>query len=126
MTPDDVTNMNKILMDPRSAPRQPPRARSRRRFLGILATALSVGPLLGGCASAAVQEQPMAISEIAQMGARIWLATCDRCHNARPASEFTAEQWPVLVAHVRSRAHLTRSEARAVTAFLVELSASGP
>ena len=68
----------------------------------------------------------MATSEIAQMGARIWLATCDRCHNARPASEFTAEQWPVMVAHVRSRAHLTRSEARAVTAFLVELSASGP
>lgn len=73
-----------------------------------------------GCAGAPVQEEPSTAGTDASVeeGARIWSGTCNRCHNLRPPDEFTAEQWPVIVSHMRTRADLTRSQAEAVTAFL--------
>lgn len=56
-------------------------------------------------------------------GARLWMVTCDRCHNARSALEFTPDQWPVIVSHMRTRAGLTKSEASAVSDYLRGLSA---
>lgn len=88
------------------------------------ATALTAILLVAvGCASmGAPRTESLAEAEtLPQAGAAIWSATCNRCHNERPGTQFTAEEWPVLVRHMRTRAHLTRREAEAVTAFLVEL-----
>jgi len=71
--------------------------------------------LLGACAGLS---QPNARMATAEQGARLWRRTCAGCHNARPASEFDARQWPIIVSHMRTRADLTRTEARAVAAFL--------
>lgn len=88
-----------------------------------LALPLILGAFLAlGCAGAPVQEE--ATASESRQGAEIWRTTCNRCHNARPATEFTAEQWPVIVNHMRTRADLTRMEAAAVTAFLQELTAT--
>lgn len=56
-----------------------------------------------------------------QDGARIWGASCNNCHNLRQGTEYSAEEWPVLVKHMRTRAGLTRSQAEAVTAFLQQV-----
>lgn len=93
---------------------RPNAKRSRRRAL--LAPVAAV-LFAAGCASAGTPP-PAATAEA---GSEIWSVTCDRCHNARPGTQFTAEEWPVIVNHMRTRAHLTRSEAAAVTAFLREL-----
>ena len=69
-----------------------------------------------GCAGAPVRE---AVTEV-EHGAQVWRMTCARCHNLRPAEEFTAEQWGVIVNHMRTRQDLTRSDAEAVAAFLSE------
>ena len=82
---------------------------------GIVAATTAVGS-----AGAPVQEQVSAADE----GARVWSGTCPRCHSRRQAPEFTAEQWPIIVNHMRTRADLTRSEAQAVAAFLQRLRAS--
>lgn len=87
----------------------------RRLCVAVAAALVTLGA--SACAGAPVSEP----GSEAAAGARIWRATCDRCHNVRPASEFSSREWPVLVAHMRARAHLTREEAEAVTAFLVEL-----
>lgn len=73
-----------------------------------------------------MQEDPSGtqMAADAERGAEIWRATCYRCHNRRPATEFTSEEWAVLVNHMRTRANLTRSEAAAVTVFLQELAGS--
>lgn len=71
--------------------------------------------LLTACAGTNQSTQQMADADD---GARIWRMTCSQCHNARPASEFDAGQWPVIVSHMRTRAGLTRAEADAVAAFL--------
>lgn len=94
---------------------------SRRIGGGLTTIALALSVL--GCAGGPAPQQEEEPS--VQLGAQIWTGTCNRCHNARPASEFTAEQWPVIVRHMRTRADLTRQEAEAVTAFLQELAERG-
>lgn len=93
------------------------------RMLAMLAV-VALG--FSACAGASMQEGASSsqVAATAEEGAEIWRTTCYRCHNRRPATEFTEEQWPVIVDHMRTRAHLTRAEAEAVTAFLRELAAS--
>lgn len=51
-------------------------------------------------------------------GARIYGNLCGRCHNARSPAEFSDRDWTTIVMHMRTRTHMSRSEARAVEAFL--------
>ncbi|RME68322.1 MAG: cytochrome c [Alphaproteobacteria bacterium] len=51
-------------------------------------------------------------------GARLWADNCGRCHNIRPASEFTDEGWHSVVNHMRVRASLPGDQAEAIKAFL--------
>ena len=45
--------------------------------------------------------------------------TCARCHNLRPAAEYDVVHWPLIVNHMRTHQDLSRSDAEAVTAFLL-------
>lgn len=75
--------------------------------------------LTTGCAAGAIQERGM--QDMAADGATLWRQTCSHCHNFRSAQEFTAQQWPIIVAHMRTRADLSKSEAEAVAAYLMRL-----
>ncbi len=83
----------------------------------IGATAVAAVLCLPGCATAPVQQQ---LTQ-AERGAAVWRMTCARCHNLRPANEFSDRQWPVIVNHMRTRQDLTRTDAQAVWVFLQEL-----
>lgn len=56
-------------------------------------------------------------SLIAQ-GAKLYSENCGRCHNPRPASEYSQKEWSVVMPHMREKAHMTGTEALAVEAFL--------
>ena len=51
-------------------------------------------------------------------GAEIYSLNCVRCHNARPAEDYTAKQWSVVMPHMREKAHLTKQETLSVETFL--------
>ncbi len=51
-------------------------------------------------------------------GARLFNDNCSRCHNARPAQEFSEREWSVIMPHMREKAHLSGSETLAVEAFI--------
>lgn len=51
-------------------------------------------------------------------GAQVYAANCARCHNARSGTERTDAAWVAIVAHMRARGNLTKSQAEAVLAFL--------
>ncbi len=51
-------------------------------------------------------------------GAEIYNLNCVRCHNARPAEDYTAKQWSVVMPHMREKAHLTKQETLFVETFL--------
>jgi hypothetical protein len=48
----------------------------------------------------------------------LWSRTCSHCPNLHPAPEFTAEQWSVIVTHMRTHGDLTQSEAVAIAEYL--------
>lgn len=59
-------------------------------------------------------------------GAQLYSLNCGRCHNMRPSSERDDGEWSVIVAHMRARGNLTRTEARALVAFLQATNVDAP
>lgn len=80
---------------------------------------LTMGMALMLLPDPAAAQTPMDIAE----GARVWADNCMRCHNARSPMERTDRQWVTIVAHMRARANLTRSEANAVSVYLQAINA---
>lgn len=68
------------------------------------------------------QQQPVQVAR----GARLWNATCNRCHNRRSPTERTDREWDLIVSHMRTRANLTKSEVQAIAAFLKQANGSEP
>lgn len=65
-----------------------------------------------------VQAQNDKEPSIIAQGAKAYNENCGRCHNARPAEEYTKKEWSVVVPHMRAKAHMTGKETLAVEAFL--------
>jgi len=51
-------------------------------------------------------------------GAELWARNCRRCHNLRAPTSYSADQWEVVVNHMRVRANLTAKDARKIEEFL--------
>ena len=51
-------------------------------------------------------------------GEELWSNNCQRCHNLRSPASQTPVQWQIIVHHMRVRANLTGSDARAIADFL--------
>ena len=51
-------------------------------------------------------------------GEELWSNNCQRCHNLRSPAMQTPVQWQIIVHHMRVRANLTGSDARAIADFL--------
>ncbi len=51
-------------------------------------------------------------------GAQLWADTCQRCHNMRPPTQFSNNEWQMIVHHMRVRADLTGEEEREILAFI--------
>lgn len=56
-------------------------------------------------------------SQVAE-GAVVYAQNCGRCHNARSPLERTDREWVTIVAHMRARGNLTKSQASQVLDFL--------
>jgi hypothetical protein len=86
----------------------------RRVVFGLLLPSFFLLPLATPTkASAAEEEKPDLTT-----GARLWRQNCGRCHYIRPPSERSDRQWEIIVKHMRLRANLTGSDARAIEEFL--------
>jgi len=51
-------------------------------------------------------------------GAELWARNCRRCHNLRAPTSYNADQWEVVVNHMRVRANLTAKDAKKIEEFL--------
>lgn len=65
-----------------------------------------------------VQAQNRSELSLIAKGAKLYNENCARCHNPRPAEEYTKKEWSVVMPHMRAKAHMTGKEALAVEAFL--------
>lgn len=53
-------------------------------------------------------------------GAELYALNCNRCHAERYATEWTSAQWKTLMLHMRVRANLPASQAKAILKYLQE------
>ncbi|UUO24376.1 c-type cytochrome [Colwellia sp. M166] len=65
-----------------------------------------------------VQAQHVSDPSLIATGAKVYSENCARCHNARPAEEYSKQEWSVVMPHMRAKAHMTGKETLAVEAFL--------
>lgn len=65
-----------------------------------------------------VQAEHVSDPTLVAKGAKVYSQNCGRCHNARPAEEYSKKEWSVVIPHMRAKAHMTGKEALAVEAFL--------
>ena len=78
-------------------------------LLPLIAISLNVKSV-----QAANGDEPSLIAK----GAKLYNENCARCHNPRPAEEYSKKEWSVVIPHMRAKAHMTGKEAMAVEAFL--------
>lgn len=88
--------------------------------LALTAPATGLAQSPGGASDPGTVEAEPAndLSQWMAEGARVFANNCGRCHNLRASTERVDAQWDIIVAHMRARANLTRSEAEAVKIFL--------
>lgn len=65
-----------------------------------------------------VQAKHVSDSSLVAKGAKVYSENCARCHNPRPAEEYSKKEWSVVIPHMRAKAHMTGKEALAVETFL--------
>jgi hypothetical protein len=53
-------------------------------------------------------------------GAELYAINCNRCHNERYPTEFTAAQWKTIMLEMRVRANLPAAQAKAILKYLQE------
>ena len=53
-------------------------------------------------------------------GAELYAINCNRCHPERYPTEFNSTQWKTLMLHMRVRANLPASQAKAIAKYLQE------
>jgi hypothetical protein len=71
----------------------------------------------GTILAAAMDRAPAPASAPAEGRAALWADNCARCHNARPASFYSANQWRIAMHHMRVRGGLTAAETQAIWEF---------
>jgi cytochrome c5 len=79
--------------------------------LGFLSTHHAAAGDKGGGAAA-----PPA--PVGKSGAQLWADNCQRCHNLRSPSSYSAAQWEVAMLHMRVRANLTPEQHQKILEFL--------
>lgn len=51
-------------------------------------------------------------------GARLWPVYCSQCHNARPGSQFSPQQWDIIMMHMRTQSNMPAKDAAAILEYL--------
>jgi mono/diheme cytochrome c family protein len=88
----------------------------RRTILALLVFVI----LFSGWAAGA-QDRPLspaARREAFIRGAQVWPVACASCHKARPGSEFSPDQWKLIMRHMQIRAQLPARDIQAVLIYL--------
>ena len=89
----------------------------RLKPLAALAAALAAGLSLANLVQADDQK---AAAPKKLTGAELYAVHCNRCHQERYPTEFTAAQWQTLMLHMRVRANLPAAQIKEIVKYMKE------
>jgi len=64
------------------------------------------------------EEQTPQQRKLVMEGAKLWPIYCAQCHNARPGSEFSPNQWDAILMHMKTQSNMPAKNIRAIKEFL--------
>jgi mono/diheme cytochrome c family protein len=64
------------------------------------------------------EEQTPEQRKLVVEGAKLWPIYCAQCHNARPGSEFSPNQWDAILMHMKTQSNMPAKNIRAIKEFL--------
>jgi hypothetical protein len=64
------------------------------------------------------EEQTPEQRKLVMEGAKLWPIYCAQCHNARPGSEFSPNQWDAILMHMKTQSNMPAKNIRAIKEFL--------
>jgi hypothetical protein len=93
--------------------------KSRSSRWALAAVAFVGVSIAAGCQDSAPAGKSASTMPIAKRGgAELWADNCLRCHNLRPPTQFSNNEWQIIMQHMRIRANLTGQEQRDILAFI--------
>ena len=63
------------------------------------------------------EEQSPDQRKLVMEGAKLWPIYCAQCHNARPGSEFSPNQWDAILMHMKTQSNMPAKNIRAIKEF---------
>ena len=90
----------------------------RLKPLIAVAAAFAAGLSLISIVQADDQKAPAAPKKLT--GAELYAINCNRCHQERYPTEFTAAQWQTLILHMRVRANLPAAQIKEIVKYMKE------
>ncbi len=84
----------------------------------LIISLLVVVAILPASRVLAGEEQTPEQRKLAMEGARLWPIYCAQCHNARPGSEFSPNQWDAILMHMKTQSNMPAKNIRAIKEFL--------
>jgi hypothetical protein len=87
---------------------------------------MSLVVLLAGCASLETTAPPVTAlaagrkdTATLELGRRIYVEDCTKCHVAAPVRDYAASRWPTIVTAMRKRSHLSAEKERTLLAYVL-------
>ena len=91
----------------------------RFQWIALAASVITCSLIGGGCQDNAPKgAAPTTMASAKRGGAQLWADTCMRCHSLRPPTQFSNNEWQIIVHHMRVRADLTGEEEREILSFI--------
>jgi hypothetical protein len=84
----------------------------------LLVVILFTGLLIPVSRALAGEEQTPEQRKLVMEGAKLWPIYCAQCHNARPGSEFSPNQWDAILMHMKTQSNMPAKNIRAIKEFL--------
>jgi mono/diheme cytochrome c family protein len=84
-------------------------------FIVWILVAVAIGPTARVLAG---EEQTPEQRKLVMEGAKLWPVYCAQCHNARPGSEFSPNQWDAILMHMKTQSNMPAQNIRAIKEFL--------
>lgn len=84
----------------------------------MVALILLITTLVPVTRARAGEEQTPEQRKLVIEGAKLWPIYCAQCHNARPGSEFSPNQWDAILMHMKTQSNMPAKNIRAIKEFL--------
>ncbi len=90
----------------------------KKLIVAILFAVVALGSFWGRSLAQQQPDDEAARRQRFRLGAKLWTAYCNQCHNARTPAEKAPHEWDMVIMHMRSLGNIPPDDAKALVEYL--------